>query len=139
MKFYKLNSNREVNVPLQKYRIDWDKQVGSKLQKKVKDFLYPYWVDCECLEEFRLPGSLLRLDLVNLTRKVIVEVSPEAVHGAYNKFFHKTRGRYLKSIGRDFQKVTWAERNGFQLIELIDDDIKNLSRELFLEKFQTEI
>jgi hypothetical protein len=137
MKFKKLNSAREVNVNVSKYLIDWDHAV-SKPQKAVKDFLYPFWKGHIVLEEFRIPGSLLRIDLLNLTRRIAIEVSPSSSH-SFNKFFHKDRFRFGRAVGRDLQKRPWCEQNDIQLIEIFDTDIPLLSRKWFKDVGEIEL
>jgi hypothetical protein len=123
-----------VNVSIGQYMIDWDKTI-SKPQKRVSDFLRPYWAaDC-VLSELRIPGSLWRLDIVNATRKIIVEVSPDELHKDYSEFLHKDRAGYLKKLKADGEKLRWAESAGFEYVELDSSDIKNISAELFVEKF----
>lgn len=138
MKFKLPNSDKTINVDINKYRIDWDRVV-SKPQKAVKDFLYPYWKGKMILEEFKMPGSRLRFDIVNMTDHIIVEVSPKSVHGQFNKFFHGNRMGYANSIKRDMSKVDWAEANGFVLVQVFDEDIDVLSREWFREKYEVEL
>lgn len=138
MKFTKLHKpNIKVNVNVSEYLCDWHKVV-SKPQKKVKDFLYPYWNGCVVLEEFRIPGSLLRIDLLNLTRKVAVEVSPASTH-SFNEFFHKNRFRFGASVRRELDKQEWIEQNGFKLVEVFEDDLDILSPKWFLEKYDITI
>jgi hypothetical protein len=124
---------KEVSVNPQEYIIDWDTKV-SKPQKKVTDFLQPYWKSDLVLQEFRIPGSLLRIDLLNVTKKIIVEVSPDELHSNYNPFLHKDRAGFLKKLKADNQKMDWAERNKFLFVELTSLDIKNLSIELLVSK-----
>lgn len=138
MKFKKLNSNQYINVRIQKYAVDWDRVV-SKPQKAVKDFFYPYWNADVVLEEFRIPGTLLRFDLVNLNKKLLVEVSPHSVHGKFNPFFHKTKHKFKESIKRDLLKYDWAEQNGFFLMEIYEEDIPNLSPRWFEVKYAVTI
>lgn len=132
MKLINLN-RKEVNINTAKYKINWDKQI-SKPQKVVKDFLYPFWKSDNCFEELRIPNSLLRIDLLNITRKIIVEVSPRQ-HQEFNSFLHGNRFEFLASIKRDEQKRVFAELNNYKFVELYESDIKNLSKTLFLEKF----
>ncbi len=121
---------REVSVNPSQYIIDWEREV-SKPQKKVSDFLRPFWKRDLVLCEFRVPGSLLRIDLLNVTRKVIVETSPDEVHKNYNPFLHKDRSNFLKKLKADNQKMDWAEKAGYVYIELDSNEIKNLSVETF--------
>jgi len=135
MKLTKLNSYKLVNIKnLQKYYIDWDYKISGP-QKRVKDFLYPYWRTHCVLEELIIPGSLLRCDLVNLTRSIVLEVSP-LQHTKYNEFFHRSLSGFKESLKRDLAKGAWAERNGFTFVEIFDDDLKKgLSKAWFLEKY----
>jgi hypothetical protein len=138
MKLTKLNGNILVNYNLKPYLIDWDRKVSGP-QKKVKDFLYKYWKNDIICEEFLIKGSLLRLDLINFTKKIVIEVSPRALHVDYNKFMHGGRGGYLKKLQSDAKKLNWAEKNGFIFIELYDEDINNLSKEYFKETFDIDL
>lgn len=133
-KLFKLNSDKLVNVSPSKYQIDWFGKSCSKIQKLVKDFLFPFWKHHLVCEEVRIPGSLLRLDIVNFTSKIIVEVSPTSHHGTFNPFFHKHRLNYKKSIDSDFKKLEYAERNGYKFVEITEEDFP-LTRQLFIDKF----
>ena len=134
MKFSSLNNSKIlVNVNISKYLVDWSRTV-SRPQKTVKDFLYPYWQSCVVLEEFRVPRSLLRVDLMCISRKIAVEVSPESSH-SFNKFFHKNRVTFGRAVDRDMKKADWLEREGYQLIEVFEDDLKRLSKEWVSEKY----
>lgn len=133
MRLTKLNSSKLVWVSIRKYNINWNKPSASLFQTKVKQFLKSYWQHCVVCEEFRIPGSLLRIDFVNFNNHVIVEASPESVHGQFNPFFHKTRSKYLSSIKRDYQKQQWAEKNGFKFVEIYETD--ELNREFFIKKY----
>lgn len=127
-------SGKMVNVSIGQYLIDWDKTI-SKPQKKVSDFLRPYWcADC-VLSELRIPGSLWRLDIVNVTKNIVVEVSPDELHKDYTEFLHGSRAGFLKKLKADGDKLRWAESAGFQYVELNSSDIKNISADLFAEKF----
>lgn len=134
MKFPKLNSNSLVNVNLAEYKIDWDHKVSAP-QKAVVDFLKPFWISDLVLAELRIPGSLLRIDITNIDKKIMLEVSPKSVHQVFNLWIHKDRAGFLKKLKADQQKIAWIEKAGFQFVELVDEDIKNLSRELFRDKF----
>ncbi len=113
------------------YYIDWNYKVSAP-QKMVKDFLRPFWkLDC-VLEEFRIPKTLMRLDLFNISRHIVVEISPEQ-HQEYNEFFHKTRAGFLSSLKRDMEKRAWAENEGFTFVEIYSDDMDKLSKEWFAE------
>lgn len=132
MKFYGLNSKREVNVNITPYLIDWDHKVSSP-QKMVSDFLRPYWKTHVVLSEFRIPRSLLRVDILNLSIKCAVEVSPKGSH-SYNPFFHKSKANFGAAMKREIGKADWLEKNGFKLVEVFDEDFARLSREWFHEQ-----
>ena len=116
-----------------KYLIDWEKKSKSKLQFNVKQFLKSYWQNHIVYEEFPVYGTRLKVDFINMTKKMAVEVhGPQ--HESFNKFFHgNSRAKYLASIKRDAQKAEWLEKNNFIFIEIYDKDIDNLSRQ-FIEK-----
>lgn len=139
MKLKKLNSKREVSVSLDKYLIDWNRAV-SKPQKAVKDFLFSYWKNQPVLEEFLIPGSLLRIDIVNILSHIAIEVSPKATHRQYNKHFHRgNRMNFVATMKRDYDKQKWCEQNGFTLVEIYDEDIDILSPDWFREKYNVEL
>lgn len=138
MKFIRLNGDKEQNVNIQKYLINWDKKVSAP-QQKTKDFLRPYWSRFIVLEEFRIPGSLFRCDLMNLTTRTIVEVSPSGSH-SFNPFFHHTRSTgFIRTVKSDIQKQEWAEKNKFQLVSLGDVELKNLTKEMFKTQFDIDL
>ncbi len=133
MRFSKVNNpGATVAVREAKYKIDWERKVSGP-QLKVKQFLQPYWENDYVLEEFLLPGSRLRGDLINLTWKIFLEVSPASVHRKFNKFMHKSRGRFGAVIRRDESKRLWAVANGFNYVELRDEHLKSLSVATFKE------
>ena len=121
------------DVSINKYKVDWNHKVSGP-QKKVKDFLKQFWLREVILEEMRIPGTLMRIDLINLTQKIAVEVSPEQ-HSSYNPFFHGSLAGYRASIKRDMEKENWINLNNFTYVELAGEDLENLSRKLFKEKF----
>ena len=125
-----------VDINPSKYLINWDRAVSGP-QKRAKDFLHQYWKNHVVLEEFCLPNSRLRIDLINLSKGIVLEVSPEAVHAKFNKFMHGSRAGYLKKLKADIDKQKWAESNGFKFIEVVDEDLleENLTREYYEKKF----
>lgn len=139
MKLYKLNSRTQVNVNIAKWLIDWDhlRQV-SKPQTAVANFLRPYWQSHVVCMEFIIPGSLLRVDFVNFTRKLAVEVSPKATH-SFSSFFHKNRPTYGASFNRELDKADWLEQHGIKLIEIFDDDLPHLSLSWFKFKYDVDL
>jgi hypothetical protein len=114
---------KEVTVNASKYSIDWEKRV-SRPQKIVKDIIRPLWAGDIVCEEFRIPSSKLRIDLVNFTLRIVIEVSPKSSH-SFNKFFHKNRSGFLSSCKRDITKQEWCQINGFIYVELTEQDFEN--------------
>ena len=140
MRFYKLGSDKQVFVNIRPYLIDWNKKSASNFQTNVKKFLQKFWSGHIVCEEMRIPGSLLRCDLVNLTKKICIE-SSGGQHFAYNPFFHgqSRMGNYLKSIKYDMAKLHWMEKNGFKCAEILEEDVPNLSVNFFKERFDIDI
>jgi len=126
---------KTVSKNVSKYLIDWDKPSRSKIQFNTKQFLKKYWKNHIVYEEFPVYGSLLKVDLINATLKIAVEVhGPQ--HSAFNKFFHnESRLNYLKSIKRDVAKENWLTLNKFILIEVYHDQVNELSEKFFKEKY----
>jgi hypothetical protein len=130
-------SNREININVSKYRIDWNRKV-SKPQFKFKKFVYPYWKFDVVLEEFVIPKSGgKRIDLFNISKGIAVEISPASVHFEYNKFFHGSEEGYGKKIRSDLDKIDWIESNGWKILEIVDEDLQdeNLNREYLIKKY----
>jgi hypothetical protein len=130
-----LNINGKlVNKNVRNYLIDWQGKSRSKLQFKFKEFFYPYWKNHIVYEEFPVYGSMLKVDLLNATKKIAVEIQGNQ-HESFNKFFHdNSRLKYLQSIKRDVKKVKWLEMNEFKFLELYEDDLKSLSPQYIEEK-----
>ena len=134
MRLFDING-KLVNKSVTKYLIDWSAKSRSKIQFNTKQFLKPYWSSCVVYEEFPVYGSLMKVDILNATKKIAVEVNG-AQHGEFNKFFHaNSRAKYLNSIKRDYKKAEWLEKNGYALIEIEQDEVKDLSKDFFLKKF----
>jgi hypothetical protein len=130
-----LNVNGKlVNKNVRRYSINWEAKSRSKLQFKFKEFFYPYWKNHIVYEEFPVYGSMLKIDLLNATKKIAVEIQGSQ-HESFNKFFHdNSRLKYLESIKRDVKKEKWIELNKFKFLELYEDDLKNLSPQYIEEK-----
>ena len=97
MRLYNIKGKLQSRL-VSKFLIDWDKKSRSKIQFKVKQFLKPYWQNHIVYEEFPVYGTRLKVDLLNATKKVAVEVNGRQ-HSSFNKFFHNnSRAEYLKSI-----------------------------------------
>jgi very-short-patch-repair endonuclease len=105
-----------------KYLIDWDKKCRSKLQKKVKDLLYPNWVSDIVFEELPVLGTRMTLDFYNANKKLAVEVDGNQ-HYKYNKFFHSnSRQNFLSQLQRDEKKEYFCEINQIKLVRILERD-----------------
>ena len=128
-----------VNKNVIKYKVDWDKPCRSKIQFNFKSFFKDYWSGHICYEEFPVFGSRLKVDLINFTRKIAVEVQGEQ-HNEFNKFFHNnSRDKYLESIQRDMKKIQWLEMNEFKVLEVTKEDLPELSRKYIFDTFGVDI
>jgi len=133
MKLYNVRGRLQ-NKNVSKYLIDWDGKCRSKIQLKVKQFLKEFWENHVVYEEFPVFGTRLKVDLVNITKRIAVEVQGQQ-HTTYNKFFHGSRTGYWKSIKRDVQKDNWLVSNDFHLIEVNYDEVDKLSKSFFEKQF----
>jgi hypothetical protein len=131
-----LNINGElVNKNVRKNLINWQGKSRSKLQFKFKQFFYPYWKNHIVYEEFPVYGSMLKVDFLNATKRIAVEIQGDQ-HESFNKFFHNdSRLKYLNSIKRDVKKEKWLEINEFKFLELYENDLGNLSPQYIEERF----
>ena len=122
-----------------KYRIDWEKECRSNIQFEVKRFFKPFWEKHICYEEFPVYGTRMKVDLINMTKRIAVEVQGPQ-HESFNKFFHgNSRANYLKSIKRDHHKMVWLENNNFKILEITGEDLAALCPKYILEKFSVNI
>ena len=138
MKLYNI-AGKLAYKSVNKYRIEWEKECRSNIQFEVKQFFKPYWVNHICYEEFPVYGTRMKVDMINMTKRIAVEVQG-AQHESFNKFFHgNSRANYLKSIKRDYHKRVWLENNNFKFLEITEEDLASLSRGYILEKFEVSI
>lgn len=134
---YNLNG-KLIQAKFQKYRIKWDGKSPSEPQQKTKEFLKKYWYGQIVCEEFRLPGTLLRIDFINFTKRIVVEThGPQ--HYTFVKHFHRNKAGYLASFRRDQAKAKFIEINNFAFLEILDSEIDLLSKEYILEKYGIEV
>ncbi len=138
MKLYDIRG-RLVNKSVTRYKINWDAACRSKLQYNVKQFFKTFWYGQICYEEFPVYGTRMKVDLVNMTKRIAVETQG-AQHDSFNKFFHNnSRANYLRSITRDHDKRIWLENNNFKVLEIFEGDLKSLSRKYISDKFEIDI
>jgi hypothetical protein len=129
---------RWITKNVSKYVIDWDGLSKSKIQFRVKQFLKPHWHGHICFEEFPVYGTMLRVDLLNATMRIAVEVQGQQ-HSSFHYFHNGQPFQYLAGIKNDMQKMEWLQKNGFKLIEVNFDEIDKLSRKFFKEKFGVDL
>ena len=123
-----------VDKNVTKYRINWDAPSRSKLQFQVKQFLKPFWLAQIVYEEFPVYGTQLKVDILNATMKIAIEVhGPQ--HESFHYFHNKNRFVFLEGLGRDASKEEWLELNKFKLVIIYDKEVPNLSKEVFKEKY----
>ncbi len=138
MKLYNIKG-KLVNKSVTKYRIKWDAECRSNFQYEVKQFFKKFWYGQICYEEFPVYGTRMKVDLINMTKRIAVEVQG-AQHESFNKFFHNnSRANYLKSITRDHDKIVWLENNNFKILEIFEADLASLSKKYIFDKFEVSI
>lgn len=122
MKFKTLTGSTAELKNAKKYLIKWEANSRSQFQKRVKDFLCPYWCHDIVFEEFKIIGTRLSFDFYNANKKIAIEVQGEQ-HTKYVKFFHGNRFKYLEQLKRDDKKFRFCQVNNIKLIEIYPNDI----------------
>lgn len=118
-----------------RFLIDWNKKSRSKIQFKVKQFLKSFWKNQIVYEEFPVYGTLMKVDILNATKRIAVEVNG-AQHSSFNKFFHGgSRLKYLESIKRDVAKANWLESNNFILVVVEESEVDSLDINFFKKNY----
>lgn len=139
MRVIKLNSDKIVTLNTSRYSIDWENDGNSSLERQFRDLIYSYWKTQIILFQPRIPGSLLKLDFLNVNKKLAIEIDGPQ-HGEFNKHFHNnSRANYLSSIKRDLEKENWCERNQIKLLRLNEEDLWNFSPSYIQQKFGINI
>lgn len=126
---------RLVYKNLSRYAIKWDGKSKSNLQFQVKQFLKPFWLGMIVYEECPVYGTMLRVDILNATLRIAVEVNGPQ-HNQFHYFHNKRPSNYLLSVKNDMQKIHWLEKNNFKVVEINFDEVESLSKDFFKEKFQ---
>lgn len=130
-----LNTNGKlINRNVTKYLIKWDEGSLSQAQFKVKQFVKRYWCASICYEEFPVYGSRMKVDLVNMTKKIAIEVNGEQ-HSEFHYFHNGSRIKYLNQIKNDVSKSKWLKLNNFKEVIIYTKEIPELSEKFFLDKF----
>ena len=133
------DKSKLVTINEWKYKIDWENDGASKIEIKFRNLIFPYWKNSIILYQPRIPGSLLRLDFLNVNKKLCVEIDGTQ-HGSFNKHFHNdSRNEYLASMKRDMDKEEWLQTNNIILIRLIEEDLNNFSEKYIYDKFGVNI
>jgi hypothetical protein len=140
MKVFKFGSlTKLVSINVNKYKIDWEKDGASKIERQFRDLIYPYWKNKIVLFQPLIPGTRLRLDFLNATNRLCVEIDGPQ-HNEFNKHFHNnSRAKFLASIGRDLKKDDWLRANNIKLVRLDSSDLDNFSIKYIQEKFDISI
>ena len=138
MKLLDVNGNlKKRNV--EKYRIKWDEKSRSKIQFETKQFLKQFWFSHIVYEEFPVFGTKMKVDIINFTKKIAIEVQGNQ-HNTFNPFFHDNRlYNWRQSIKRDMVKLEWLELNEITVVEILEDEIKLLSKEFFKNRFDIDL
>lgn len=93
--------------------IDWEGKSRSKLQKSCKDILKEFWNGDIVSEEQSIPKTRLKIDFVNFSKKIILEIQG-GQHFKFNKHFHNNNiFNFVDSLARDDKKEEFANLNGF--------------------------
>lgn len=116
-----------------KYKIDWDKPAPSKPAQQVKDFLKLHANRHIWFEEYRVPGTRLKIDFLCPNLKLAIEFDGKQ-HRTYNSFFHKNRSGFLASIKRDVKKEKFLQENDYTVAVIEDKDLP-LTKEFFLKNY----
>lgn len=133
MRLFNVNG-KLVNKNVSKYRIDWDKKSRSIPQWECKQFFKQYWATHQTYEEFPCFGSLLKVDILNLTLKIAIEINGPQ-HYEIHHFHNKSPLNYLKGIKNDVKKEHWCKINDIKLIEIKDSEVWMLSRKFLNDNF----
>ena len=137
MRLYNVNG-KLVSKNVSRYRIRWDDKSRSKIQFKIKQFLKPYWINHLVYEEFPVYGSLLKVDILNTSKKIAVEVQGSQ-HETFNPFFHTTHNGFLGSIKRDIVKYDWLIKNDFKVIEIYQHEVDDVDYDFIKDKFDISL
>jgi hypothetical protein len=114
-----------------KYSIKWDSESLSLFQFNVKQFFKKYWIEDIVGEEVLIPQTRLRVDIVNFSRKIAVEVNG-LFHVEYTPYFQNSVEDFERQVYRDVLKEYLLEKNGFEVIEIYE---KNMPlKEKWVEK-----
>ena len=86
-----------------RFLVNWDKPCRSKVQFKTKQFLKKFCENQVVYEEFPVYGTKMKVDILNATKKIAVEVQGNQ-HVSFNKFFHNNSRLNILSQSRETLK-----------------------------------
>jgi hypothetical protein len=127
-----------VTKNVSKYLIDWDAPSKSQLQFRVKQFFKPYWLGAICYEEFPVYGTQLKVDLLNATMRIAVEINGPQ-HYKFHYFHNKNPQLYLDAVKNDLKKSDWLLANEFKIIEINFKEVDALTPDYIKEKFDLSL
>lgn len=137
MFLYTLKGKR-IKKKINQYAINWSRDSKSKLQFRAKQLLKPHWFSHLVYEEFPVYGTRQRVDFINFSINVAIEVNGDQ-HDKFVPHFHKNEQGFIKSLRLDREKREWLELNGIELIEIMESDLKQFSPEYIESKFNIRI
>lgn len=131
---WKTLSGRLKDIPSHQYRVDFDGDQGSEFSAEVLDFFYPYWKYDVVFAEHPVPGTKMRWDFVNQTKRVILETDGDQHHDPQNHWNKIKPGAWLKQVKHDADKDKIAEKNGYTVVRIRECDLP-LTKEWVQETF----
>lgn len=135
MRVKKLNSDKIVSITTYKYLINWETDGNSKPERLFRDLIYKYWKNQIILFQFRIPGSLLKIDFLNVNKRLAVEIDG-AQHDKFNPFFHNnSKNTFVQAMKRDIDKDEWCEDNQIKILRLNEEDLDNFSFKAIEKQF----
>jgi len=117
MRVIGLDDREYKNWPLKKDCRNKDDQVKSGLHTKALHLLKNAFPTQLILEEIRIPGSKMRLDIYLPTERLAIEVQGRQ-HYEMTNFFFSDRLSFLRARERDNQKARWCFQHKIQILVL---------------------
>ena len=109
--------DREYNWPQTKDCKDKDLPNQSLLHQEALSLLKDLFPTQIILEEVKIPGSRLRIDIYLPLQKLAIEIQGSQ-HYKFNTFFHRNKLSYFQACGRDRTKKKWCSDHEIVLIDL---------------------
>jgi len=134
---FKTLNDKNYDIKVSKYLIDWNKKSLSDFQFNVKQFLKPFWNQHLCFEEFPVAGTRMRVDIINFSKRIAVECNGFQ-HEDPKAFFHANYESYRKQLERDVKKERFCVLNGIKFVEIYETDMP-LTEEFFKDKYNIKL